>query len=105
MFLGVAAVIVPAAAGDPPPPAFEESVVAEGMARFNNAACGFCHQKGGRKAGKGPKLAGSERADEFLFKRIRNGKPGRMAGFAKTFDDEEIWTIVAYIRSLDDDGS
>ncbi|MFQ5774881.1 MAG: c-type cytochrome [Kiloniellaceae bacterium] len=74
----------------------------KGKQLFANT-CGFCHHKGGRKAGKGPKLAGSARSDEFLFNRIRNGKRGRMPAYGKTFSEEEIRAIVAYIRSLNDE--
>ena len=66
------------------------------------SSCGFCHAKGGRKAGKGPKLANSPRSDEFLIERIKNGKTGRMPGFARAFDDEKIKAILAYIRGLED---
>jgi mono/diheme cytochrome c family protein len=62
--------------------------------------CGFCHADGGRKASKGPKLAGSQRSDEFIINRITNGKPGRMPAFGRTFTPEQIKGILAYIRSL-----
>ncbi len=65
-------------------------------------SCGFCHSKGGRKAGKGPKLANSPRSDEFLIDRIKKGKTGRMPAFSGAFDDDKIRSIVVYIRSLDD---
>src|SRR5204863_255586 len=29
--------------------------------------CGFCHENGGRKSGKAPKLAGSKRSDEYMI--------------------------------------
>ncbi len=45
---------------------------------FTNT-CGFCHQDGGRVAGRGPKLAG-------------------------TFFDVQMRSLIAYIRSLKDDG-
>jgi mono/diheme cytochrome c family protein len=62
--------------------------------------CGFCHEDYGRKAGKGPQLMNSERSDEFLFNRIKNGKPGRMAAFGSAFGDDNIRRIVKFIRSL-----
>ncbi len=43
--------------------------------------CGFCHENYGRKAAKGPQLMNSERSDEFMYNRIKNGMPGRMAAF------------------------
>ena len=62
--------------------------------------CGFCHADGGRKASKGPKLAGSKRSDEFIVDRIKHGKPGRMPAFG-AFSDEQIQQILVYIRSLE----
>ncbi len=62
--------------------------------------CGFCHSDGGRRAGKGPKLAGSQRSDEFIINRITNGKPGRMPAFGRTYTPEQIKQILAYIRGL-----
>lgn len=62
--------------------------------------CSFCHEDGGRRAGKGPQLMGSPLTDEELFSRIKFGKPGRMAGFGGTFSDDQIKLIVVYIRNL-----
>jgi mono/diheme cytochrome c family protein len=64
--------------------------------------CGFCHQDGGRKGGKAPKLAGSKRSDEYLIERIRKGKPGAMPAFGKAFSDGQIYAILAYIRGLEE---
>jgi mono/diheme cytochrome c family protein len=63
--------------------------------------CGFCHENGGRQVGKGPKLAGSQRSDEFIINRITNGKPGRMPAFGRTYSQEQIKQILAYIRGLE----
>ena len=43
--------------------------------------CGFCHQDGGRAAGRGPKLSNSQRSDEFIIERIKKGKLGAMPAF------------------------
>ena len=40
--------------------------------------CGWCHQNGGRQAGKGPKLADTKRSDAFIANRIKQGKEGAM---------------------------
>jgi mono/diheme cytochrome c family protein len=64
--------------------------------------CGFCHQDGGRAAGRGPKLSKSERSDEFIVERIKNGKLGAMPAFGSVFSDGQIIAILAYIRGLDD---
>jgi mono/diheme cytochrome c family protein len=63
-------------------------------------SCGWCHSEGGREAGKGPKLAGTQRADQFIVDRIKHGKPGQMPGFAATLNDQQIAALIRYIRSL-----
>lgn len=62
--------------------------------------CGFCHEDYGRHAGKGPKLMDSERTDEYLANRIKNGLPGRMAAFSSMYSEDQIRQIVKFIRSL-----
>ena len=64
--------------------------------------CGFCHQDGGRAAGRGPKLSKSERSDEFIIERIKKGKVGAMPEFGSVFSEGQIIAILAYIRGLDD---
>jgi len=64
--------------------------------------CGFCHQDGGRHAGRGPKLSKSERSDEYLIERIKKGKTGAMPAYGGVFSDGQIIAILAYIRGLDD---
>jgi mono/diheme cytochrome c family protein len=71
--------------------------------RLFGASCGFCHQGGGRVAGRGPKLAGTDRPDEYLLNRIRVGKEGAMPAYGRAFSDRQIRALVAYIRSLKDD--
>ena len=39
-------------------------------------------------------------SDEFLFKRIKDGKPGRMAAFGGVFTDDQIRQMVVFIRNL-----
>jgi mono/diheme cytochrome c family protein len=63
-------------------------------------SCGWCHQSGGRVAGRGPKLAGTDKSDEFIVNRIKNGKSPGMPAFGRTFNDEQIQAMVAYIRGL-----
>jgi mono/diheme cytochrome c family protein len=65
--------------------------------------CGFCHQNGGRAAGRGPKLVNSPRSDEYIIERIKKGKPGAMPAFGSVFSDGQIIAILAYIRGLEDD--
>jgi mono/diheme cytochrome c family protein len=65
--------------------------------------CGFCHENYGRRAAKGPQLMNSERSDDFMFNRIKNGMPGRMAAFGTAFTDDQIRDIIKFIRSLKPD--
>jgi mono/diheme cytochrome c family protein len=66
--------------------------------------CGFCHQDGGRVAGRGPKLAGTDRPDDYILNRIRTGKEGAMPAYGRAFSDVQMRSLIAYIRSLKDDG-
>ena len=63
-------------------------------------SCGWCHQQGGRTAGRGPKLAGSKKDDAYIVNRIKYGKQGAMPSFETTFNDFQIVSILQYIRSL-----
>jgi mono/diheme cytochrome c family protein len=65
--------------------------------------CGWCHSDGGRAAGKGPQLMNTERSDDFIRNRIKNGKEGAMPAFGQTFNDAQIDEIVKYIRALKPD--
>lgn len=62
--------------------------------------CGWCHSKGGREAGKGPKLMDTSLSDAEIAYRIKHGKTGAMPAFGAAFDDDKIKAIVAYIRGL-----
>jgi mono/diheme cytochrome c family protein len=93
----------PTSAGSATPPAKAEASPSDidGQQMFATT-CGFCHQDGGRAAGRGPKLSKSERSDEYLIERIKKGKTGAMPGFGSVFSDGQIIAILAYIRGLDD---
>ncbi|MEK0081777.1 c-type cytochrome [Benzoatithermus flavus] len=72
----------------------------EDAARLFATVCGFCHQDGGRRAGKGPQLMGTTRSDEFIINRIATGKPGQMPAFGASLSQEQIEAILHYIRNL-----
>ena len=78
----------------------EPDETSEGAEKLFATTCGWCHSQVGREAGKGPKLAGTQRSDEFIVDRIKHGKPGQMPGFAATLNDEQIAALLHYIRSL-----
>jgi mono/diheme cytochrome c family protein len=92
----------PAAKAPPPPEASPNDI--DGATMFATV-CGYCHQDGGRSEGKGPKLAGTKRSDDFIIARIRNGKTGAMPAFGGAFSEGQIIAILAYIRALEDDGN
>jgi mono/diheme cytochrome c family protein len=91
----------PAESASPPaqPEASSSDIAGEQMFA---TTCGFCHQDGGRAAGRGPKLSKTERSDEFIIERIKKGKMGAMPAFGSVFSDGQIIAILAYIRGLDD---
>jgi len=68
------------------------------------STCSFCHGDGGRAAGKAPQLMDTQRSDEFLRDRIKNGKEGAMPAFGQIFSDADIDAIIKYIRDLKPEG-
>jgi mono/diheme cytochrome c family protein len=70
------------------------------VSRLFATSCGWCHQGGGRVAGRGPKLAGTDKTDEFIIRQIKQGKPPGMPAFGKSFNDDQIHAIISYIRAL-----
>lgn len=82
---------VPVALADGPPRDAEQIFA---------STCGWCHHKGGREAGKGPRLMGTSLTDQEIASRIRKGKQGYMPAFDGAFSDAEVKALVAYIRSL-----
>lgn len=62
--------------------------------------CGWCHNKGGREAGKGPQLMDTALSDAEIIHRIKRGKQGYMPSFDGTFSEEELQGLVRYIRAL-----
>jgi len=77
--------------------------IADGKSLFISNGCGWCHENGGRKAGRCPQLMNSPRDDDFIISRIVGGSPGRMPAFAQQFSDTDIKALLAYIRNLKPD--
>ena len=86
--------------GTAPGPAVADPRVGE---QLFASTCGFCHQDGGRVAGRGPKLAGTDQPDAYLLNRIRVGKEGAMPGYGRAFSEGQLRSLLAYIRSLKDE--
>ena len=78
----------------------EDDAAERGAQVFASHGCGYCHENGGRSAGKGPQLMGTSRDDTFIVFRITNGKPGKMPAFGSALTGEQILDLIAYIRSL-----
>ena len=71
-----------------------------GKQTFANNGCGWCHEGGGRQAGRGPQLMNTTRSDVFIATRILNGKPGRMPAFGGSFDEDQIKDLIAFIHAI-----
>ena len=74
--------------------------IARGKVLFISYGCGWCHEDGGRKAGKCPQLMGIERDDDFILTRIATGSAGKMPAFGESLSGPDIQALLAYIRSL-----
>ena len=96
--IGLCVALLASLSGSPARGAPDES--SEGAEKLFATSCGWCHSEGGREAGKGPKLAGTQRSDQFIVDRIKHGKPGQMPGFAASLNDEQIAALLRHIRSL-----
>jgi mono/diheme cytochrome c family protein len=46
----------------------------------------------------------TQRTDEFIRDRIKNGKEGAMPGFGQMLSDADVAAIVKYIRELKPEG-
>jgi len=84
-------------------PADAAALVDQGKSLFIGNGCGWCHEDGGRKAGKCPQLMESPRDDTFMINRIVGGSPGKMPAFGQQLQDTDIKAILAYIHSLKPD--
>jgi len=92
----------PAVAAAPPPeaknPLAGPAAIAEGRALYDTH-CASCHARGGT-GDIGPGLEEESADDPDLYTIIAEGYEGEMPGYADQLDRKQIWSIVAYIRSL-----
>lgn len=81
----------------------DAAAIAEGKRLFFKWNCYGCHgtQGGG---GMGPSLIDAEWRyggdDASVFETIKHGRPKGMPPWADKLSDEEIWKVMAYVRSL-----
>ncbi|WP_324716623.1 quinoprotein dehydrogenase-associated putative ABC transporter substrate-binding protein [Carboxydochorda subterranea] len=77
--------------------------IAEGKKLFMKWGCYGCHGTGGG-GGMGPSLIDTQWIyggdDATVFKTIKEGRPNGMPAWGSHLKDDEIWEIMAYIRSL-----
>lgn len=108
-FLAALAVAASAAApavadGDTNPYAGNAEAIAEGKRLWADAGCYACHGAEAQGA-VGPDLTDDEwryrPTDRTVFNAIAKGRSGTvMVAWSDTLSDDEIWKIVAWIRSL-----
>jgi mono/diheme cytochrome c family protein len=84
----------------PTSPPNQAEQLARGKTLFITYGCGWCHEDGGRKAGRCPQLMGIEHDDNFIVSRIAAGSPGKMPAFGEALTGDDINTLLLYIRSL-----
>jgi len=94
------------AASDPDknPYTGDPDAIAEGKKLWRKTGCYSCHG-GTAEGGVGPSLIDDEwvykPTDKTLFKTISQGRPGTvMVAWSKELSDDQIWKLIAYIRSL-----
>ena len=93
--------------GSPPAPAktpyeLNAYALSEGKRLYAAYNCSGCHANGG--GGMGPALMDDEwayghEADQ-IYASILQGRPNGMPSFRGKIPDQQIWEIVAYVRSL-----
>jgi len=76
--------------------------VSEGQRLFNWYNCSGCHANGG--GGMGPPLMDDEwiygYEPQNIFDTIVSGRPNGMPSFGGHISDDQVWKLVAYVRSL-----
>jgi mono/diheme cytochrome c family protein len=86
-------------------PAEVAAQIARGKTLFISYGCGWCHEDGGRKAGRCPQLMDSPRDDNFILSRIAAGSPGKMPAFGQGLTEADMNAFLVYIRSLKPEGN
>ena len=76
--------------------------VSEGQRLFNQMNCSGCHSHGG--GGMGPPLMDDEwiygSAPQQIFASIAQGRPNGMPAWEYSLSNQQIWELVAFVRSL-----
>jgi cytochrome c oxidase cbb3-type subunit 3 len=76
--------------------------VSQGKTLYNQFNCSGCHFQGG--GGIGPPLMDSQwiygSRSENIFETIAQGRPNGMPAFGRKINADQIWQLVAYVRSM-----
>jgi cytochrome c oxidase cbb3-type subunit 3 len=76
--------------------------VSEGKRLYNSFNCSGCHFQGG--GGIGPPLMDAEwiygSQPENIFETIVEGRPNGMPSFRGKLSNDQVWQLVAYVRSM-----
>jgi cytochrome c oxidase cbb3-type subunit III len=76
--------------------------VSEGKRLYNQFNCSGCHFQGG--GGIGPPLMDAQwiygNAPENIFETIVEGRPNGMPAFRGKLGHDQVWQLVAYVRSM-----
>jgi cytochrome c oxidase cbb3-type subunit 3 len=86
------------------PPDYDESAyaVSQGAQLYRNYNCNGCHQNGG--GGIGPALMDDRclygSAPQAIFQAIVGGRPNGMPAFRGKLNDQQVWQLTAYVRSM-----
>src|SRR3954468_21913181 len=94
----------PTARGIPVKSPYEENAygVSQGKTLYNQFNCSGCHFQGG--GGIGPPLMDDEwvygSRPENIIETIAEGRPNGMPSFGGKINPDQIWQIVAYVRSM-----
>jgi cytochrome c oxidase cbb3-type subunit III len=76
--------------------------VSEGKRLYHQMNCSGCHFQGG--GGIGPPLMDAEwiygSAGRNIFETIVEGRPNGMPSFRGKLGDDQVWQLVAYVRSM-----
>ena len=76
--------------------------VSEGKRLYNQMNCSGCHFQGG--GGIGPALMDDEwlygSAPQQIFASIAEGRPNGMPAWKYSLGNQQIWELVAYVRSM-----
>ena len=99
---GCMVAMLPARAAETASPASAAGAaqIAHGKTLFISYGCGWCHEDGGRKAGKCPQLMETPRDDIFILSRIATGSEGKMPAFGEALKQDDLHDLLIYIRSL-----